>query len=245
MFWTSAMKLVGAAAVSAGASGTVAATIVIRSSGPSAATYPTGRSLPETQMVSLKIGDTLVVLDAKGTRTLKGPGTYAIGARTGTPAGPTRLAALIGNSGARQVRTGAVRGATGTATPRMSSLWSIDTSRSGTICLRDANRAMLWRAAAAEPLELKLSDANGKSVALSFAAGQATRTWPMPDMPIGGGGAYRISGPGLSKPTELRIALISSPSDAADEIAAALIAKGCLVQLDALAEAGKSVVNEG
>ena len=247
MSWTRAFKVSSKIAASAAAIGAASAvlagTIVIRSSGPSAKAYPVGKSLSEGQRVALKAGDTLVLLDAKGTRTLSGAGSFNIGTTARGAAAPTAFAALIGNSGTRQVRTGAVRGSN-IGPARVASLWYIDTSKSGTVCLKDMTRATLWRGDMTSPVVMTLTH-DGKSVPLAFSTGQAVKTWPVAEIPLTAGGEYRISGPGLSVPTTLRVAAFTSTSDAPDDVASALIGKGCSAQLDALVEAGKTMVTAG
>jgi hypothetical protein len=222
------------------ASVALAGTIVIRSSGPSAKTFPAGKPLSDGQKIVLKSGDMLVVLDSRGTRTLSGAGSFTVGASASGTAAPSTFAALIGNPGTRQVRTGAVRG-TNTAQPRVASLWYLDTAKSGTVCLRDLSRATLWRASMTLPVTYTLTRvSDGKSVPVAFSAGQAVRSWPVADMPLVADADYRIAGPGLEKPTALRVTQIAGTTDAADEVAATLIGKGCTGQLDTLVEAGKA-----
>ena len=247
MSWTRALKSSGKLAVSAFAltvaTATLAGTIVIRSSGPSAKAYPVGKSLSDGQRVALKAGDTLVLLDAKGTRTLSGVGNFDIASTARGAAAPSAFAALIGNSGTRQVRTGAVRGSN-IGPARVASLWYIDTSKSGAVCLKDTTRATLWRADMASPVVMTLTH-EGKSVPLAFSTGQAVKTWPVAEIPLITGGEYRISGPGLAAPTTFRVLAFTSISDAPDEVARGLIGKGCSAQLDALAEAGKTMASTG
>jgi len=241
--WTDALKITATAIALAATSAALAGTIVIRSSGPSAKAFPVGKSLQDGQRVALKAGDTLVLLDAKGTRTLSGAGSFDIGGNAGGVATASAFTALIGNSGTRQVRTGAVRG-TATGPTRVASLWYIDTSKSGVVCLKDMTRATLWRADMSSPTTMTLTY-NGKSVPLTFSTGQAVKTWPVADVPLTEGSEYRISGPGLSTPTTIRLASFPTSSDAPDEVAQRLIGQGCTVQLDALVEAGKAMGNSG
>ena len=243
MSWTDAFKLTVSGLVLGTAAAALAGTIVIRSSGPSAKAYPTGKPLAEGQRVTLKNGDTLVLLDGRGTRTLTGAGSFDVGAAASGPATASAFAALIGNAGTRQVRTGAVRG-NGTGRPRVASLWHIDTSKSGTVCLNDMNRATFWRPDMTTATVLTLAHL-GKSVPIAFAEGQAMRSWPMADMPLKAGGEYRISGPGMATPVIIKIASLASAGMAPDEVATALIGQGCNAQLDVLVEAGKPIAGTG
>ena len=243
MSWTNALKISAAAIALTATSAAVAGTIVIRSSGPSAKAFPVGKSLSDGSRVALKAGDTLVLLDAKGTRTLAGAGNFDIGSNGRGVATASAFTALIGNSGTRQVRTGAVRG-TNIGPARVASLWYIDTSKSGTVCLKDMTRATLWRADMSNPVTMTLTY-NGKSVPLAFSTGQAVKTWPVAEVPLTVGGEYRISGPGQATPTTISIAPFTASGDAADDVARGLIGQGCTAQLDALVEAGKATGNSG
>ena len=51
--------------------------LIVRSAGPSAKSYPPGRSLPENARITLAMGDTLTLLGSAGTLTLRGPGKFA------------------------------------------------------------------------------------------------------------------------------------------------------------------------
>ena len=229
-----------AAALALSAAGTaLAGTVVVRSTGPSARDYPPGKSISAARD-TLKAGDTIVLLDGKGTRTLSGPGSFALNAaQSASTPPPSALMALIQNAGSRQVRTGAVRG-TGNAQPRSPSLWYVDTAKSGTMCVTDTSRAMLWRKGSDMPVMLTLARvSDGKKMPISFAAGQAVRAWPVNDLTITENTEYRVSGAGLAKPTSIRFAVIT-PSDTVDGLAQTLIAKGCTAQVDLLVETANS-----
>ena len=58
----------------------VAAPLVVRSTGPSAKTYPVGKPIAENAKIVLKAGDTLMLLDGSSTRTISGPGTFSASA---------------------------------------------------------------------------------------------------------------------------------------------------------------------
>src|SRR5262245_7287326 len=66
------------------AGGAAAQTIVVSSSGPSARTYPAGKTLAAGSRIVLAAGDTLTVLDSRGTRVLRGPLTLAAEAAAAT-----------------------------------------------------------------------------------------------------------------------------------------------------------------
>ena len=53
--------------------------VVVSSSGPSAGTFPVGRTISNDERIVLRAGDTLTVLDGNATRVLRGAGTYSLG----------------------------------------------------------------------------------------------------------------------------------------------------------------------
>ena len=223
------------AALSAGliATGAVAGTIVVRASGPSAALYPAGKAITAAS-VTLKPGDTLVVLDAKGTRTISGPGVRLVAGSSAAVA-PSALGALIRSSGARQVRTGAVRGALGGPT-KSPNLWYVDSTRGGSMCIADAATTSVWRPDMTAPASYAITG-GGKSAPLDFAPGQSVRPWPA-QLPLIAGARYRVAAP-TGAPVEIVIKSVVNFGDAPDSIGAALIANGCTRQLDQLVEAGQ------
>ncbi len=236
MSWTKGARVLLFAIGMATASSALAGTIVIRASGPSARSYPPGRSLADGQKIALRAGDTMTLLDTRGTRTLSGPGSFDVGASARAAAAPSALAALIGNAGARQARTGAVRGGEG-GPMKPTSLWYIDVAHGGTVCVKDLTRATLWRGDMATPATLTIAQ-GGQSVPVAFAAGQALRAWPAA-LPLATATDYRLSLGVAARATSVRLVMLDTKSDAPEDVAAALLARGCQAQLDLLVEAGK------
>ncbi len=236
MFWTKTALALSATTLSLiGATAALAETIVVRSNGPSAKNYPPGKPLPDKTLVALKAGDSVTILDGQGTRILKGPGNFSTTASSA--AAGSSFGQLLRNTGARQARTGAVRGSGSTGPVRSPNLWFVDVSKSGTICLADMSAVSLWRSSAtnAQPLSLtRISD--GKSVAIDFRAGQSVRAWPVADLPAVDGSQFRLSGPGMAAPATIKIAALGPNPQGLDGTASALIRKGCNAQLDLLIE---------
>jgi hypothetical protein len=215
------------------ATGAMAGTIVVRATGPSAALYKPGTAITATS-VTLKPGDTLVLLDAKGTRTLSGAGAHSLASGSAAVA-PSALGALIRSSGARQVRTGAVRGGL-TGPAKSPNLWYVDASRGGTVCVAETG-TNVWRPDMTSAAAYSIWS-GGKSVPLDFAAGQSVRAWPA-ELPLTVGAKYKIAAPN-GAPVEIIVQPVGMPGESADAVGATLIAKGCTRQLDQLVEAGQS-----
>ena len=95
------------AALIVGTAQAAAAVLVVRSSGPSAKIYKTGKALPDNSKITLKANDTVTLLDSRGTRTLRGPGTFDVSASAG---GSTSAIAALSGSNARRRTVGASRG---------------------------------------------------------------------------------------------------------------------------------------
>lgn len=235
--WIDNASKLAALAVGMIATGALAGTIVVRANGPSAALYPAGKAITAAA-ITLKPGDTLVLLDAKGTRTLSGAGVHSIAGGTAAVA-PSALGALIRSSGARQVRTGAVRGAL-TGPAKSPNLWYVDATRGGSMCIADPATTSVWRPDMTMAASYSIAS-GGKSVPLDFAAGQSVRPWPA-QLPLTAGARYRLAAP-TGAPVEIVVQPIGMPGDSADAIGAALIAKGCTRQLDQLVEAGQTAPN--
>ena len=208
-------------ACSLGLGGTaMAQTIVVSASGPAARTYPAGKSLAAGSRIVLAAGDTLTLLDSRGTRVLRGPLTTSATA-SATTTNPS-FAALVATQNRRRARTGAIRGAGESAKP--SNLWQVNVASEGTVCVADPAAVQLWRPDMQQAATVSVA---GSSVA--FPVGQNTAAWPA-SLPIAEGRSYVISGGGLARPTQVRFALLgTAPRDPAGTYAA-LDAKGCEAQ---------------
>jgi len=197
-----------------------AAVLVVRSSGPSAAAYPPGKALPDNHVLKLKASDTVVLLDSRGTRTLSGPGDFGVSAGA-APAAATRTA----GTSARRVRLGAVRGA-GTR-----SVWQADLGRSGNVCIANPSELTLYRPEAAAPVDLVLTDSDGKTANVHFDANQSEASWPSA-LEVKSG--KRVNVTGLSQPATLTLRVLSPVPSGLEGMAQSLIRADCQAQLDVL-----------
>lgn len=226
--------LVMAAILLAGTSAAAADILVVRSTGPSAKAYPPGKSLAADARITLKANDTLVLLDGKGTRTLRGPGTF-------TPSGPARasqtsaLAALTSGSQPRRARIGAVR-SVGIGEPRAPTIWHVDVSKSGTLCIVDPANVMLWRSDATKPVAMTITRTdNGATQELDWQAGQAVAAWPS-GLTIDTGADYKLSWAGASTPTTIHFKTLGAAPGGLEDVASSFIQNGCQDQLNLLIE---------
>ena len=152
--------------------------LIVRSSGPSAASYPPGRSLPDNARLTLRAGDAVIVLGAGGTRSFRGPGVFSPSAAL-QAGGPTQVAA-----NGQRARIGAVRGAG--IVPHSPTIWHVDVTQSGDFCLASTSHVMLWRPDSSVPATFTITGPNGAPHAVRWPAGQATLAWPA-TVPIANG----------------------------------------------------------
>jgi hypothetical protein len=232
--WTKAFALPLVAALGLSISGAaLAETIVVKSAGPSARAWPPGKSIPDNSKLSLKEGDSITILDGRGTRVLKGPGTFATSASTATGSSFT---SLLKNTGTRVGRTGAVRGVGGSAEAKPSNVWLVDATKSGTVCVTSGDGVSVWMPASASGSTLTFTRvSDGKSATVTMGALQATKAWPV-DLPVANGEQYRVSWAGLATPVTLKIAMLGPNPQGLEDTAAAFIKAGCNAQLDLLVE---------
>lgn len=221
-------------AVLLGATTAFAETIVVRSNGPSAKSYPPGMSLSGKSKIALQAGDSLTILDERGTSVLKGPGSFKVTATTAT--GST-FGQFLRNTGGRQARTGATRSLEGSGKVLSPNIWFVDVSKAGNICLADTAAATIWRPDATNAGSITLtSQGDGKSTTVQFAAGQSARGWPTTSVPLTNGGQYKFSGTGTASSGAVTVRSLGEAPPRLDNMAALLIKNGCTAQIDLLVE---------
>jgi hypothetical protein len=236
--WTrKALSISIMALATAGLTAVVAETIVVRSTGPSAGAYPPGKSIPANGKLALKAGDQLVILDARGTRALKGPGSFDLSAGASSGAASSTFSALLRNTGTRQVRTGAVRGAGGDKPVHSPNLWFVDVAKAGNVCVSDPQTLSLWRASMASASGLTITRvSDGKSASLSFATGQTVKAWPVADLPVTDGAQFKLAAQGAASPKLVKFVIVGPSSQAVETTVSALIRNNCAAQLDLVVE---------
>lgn len=207
--------------------------VVVKSTGPSATRYPVGTKLDDTATITLKAGDAVTVLTAEGTRVIKGGGTFRVGDRPQVAS--DRFASLTRKRAATRVRTGAVRGDTDDVVTNPS-LWYVDVTRSGTICLYDLATVRLWRPGTAGTSTYRIAGYDGTAQAeVTFDDTVTIAALDPARLPIAEGDHYMITGPDGSTSADINFVLLAEDYEQPDGLAEALIAKGCNVQLEALA----------
>jgi hypothetical protein len=239
----STKRLIAAAITVAGVAlvpAAVSAGIVVAVSGPSAGSFPVGKKIGDSERIVLRAGDTLTVLDGNGTRVLRGAGTFSLEQRTGTSQRST-FAVLTERRSAQRVRTGAVRG---DEPLRPSSLWYVDVSHPGTVCLAGTDRVRLWRPATEGDATYSLrAGVGGASHSVTFADGDTLAPWDTSVFPIADGASFALSGPAGAAGGTLTFAVLAAAAEEPEALAQQLIEKGCTQQLELLSTA--TLIAEG
>ena len=212
---------IGTAVIALAVSSTSIATVlVVRAAGPSSKVYPPGKALPESAKIQLQPGDTVMLLNTNGARTLRGPGTFAVAAGD------------LSSVSNRRARVSAMRSSD---IPLNPSPWNLDVTQSGKLCVANPSKLMLWRPQKEEPIRLTIRG-GGSEQTIDWPAGQDTIAWPQ-SLPVAGGAEYQLSQP--ENGDTARVTFITLAGDPGDNVrtAQSLIANGCDNQLDVLVEA--------
>jgi hypothetical protein len=209
-----------AAAILAAPAALFATPLVVRSQGPSAKTFPPGRTVGENVPLVLKAGDVVTVLAPSGARTLRGPGTFKVAGGSAPAFNP-------------RSRFGAMRGA---EVPPAPGLWDVDVSKGGNVCLADASQVVLWRPASSAEATLQVMPSAGAGQDVAWAAGRLVQRWPQ-QLPIADGAQYSVKWAGEAQARQLRFKTLAAASDDPTALAKAFIDNGCEAQLDVLLRA--------
>ena len=227
--------LAGALVAGLGAGAAFAAPAVIVKS--SASEYPVGSKIDDADTITLEAGDSVTVLTNKGTRTMKGPGTFEVGAKP--KSNRARFANLTRKRAASRSATGAVRGGPETTErPLSPNLYYVDVERSGTICLYDMGAVRLWRPFNAGIETYKVLDpATETTIDVTFDDGESVAPLDPALITLAEGTTYTVTGPGDgAEPATINFVSLDEDFAGADALASALVDKGCMVQVELMGE---------
>jgi hypothetical protein len=207
-----------AAAIAFSSTAALANVVIVKSLGPSSKAYPPGKTLPDSAKITLQGGDVLTLLGPSTAKILRGPGNF-----------DAKQVALASNS--QRGRFGALRASEVAHNP---SIWDIDVSHSGKVCVADTSKLQLWRADSEAEMTVEVRSPDGKKQELSWAAGKALAPWPA-TVPVRAG-SYQVEWPSTGEKSNLDFVQVKSPP--ADMLGAAkvLIENGCQKQLDLLVD---------
>lgn len=211
-----------AAALAFGSTAAMASVVVVKSLGPSAKAYPPGRTLSESAKITLQGGDVVTLLGPGSAKTLRGPGNF-----------DARQVAMASTS--RRGRFGALRASEVAKNP---SIWDIDVSQSGKVCVSTKDKLQVWRPVSDEAVTVQILKPDGSVAPLTWASGSAIAEWPT-GLAIKSGEKYQVAWPASGDKSSLEFVAVDAPADMVGT-AQVLIANGCNNQLDLLvAGAGK------
>ena len=222
---TGLLKIGTAALALAVSSASVATVLVVRATGPSAKIYPPGKALPDSAKVKLQPGDSVMLLNTSGAKTLRGPGTFAV--------------AASGDGGAtanRRARTSAMRSGD---VPLNPDPWNLDITQSGKLCVANASKLTLWRPQKDSAMQLTIKGGGGEQT-LEWPAGTDTMAWPS-SLPVTSGAEYQLSQPNGGDTARVTFVTLANPPAGTVGTAQSLIANGCDNQLDVLVESSPNV----
>lgn len=210
--WTAA-ALIGLVSTTA-----LANVVVVRSLGPSAKAYPPGKTLPAAAKITLQGGDVVTILGPGTAQTLRGPGSF-----------DTTQVSIDAAAGQRG-RFGALRTAEVAHSP---SVWDIDITQSGKVCIADAKKLQLWRPESDSDESIEIKSSDGSAQRLSWAHGKALTAWPAA-LPVKTGVQYEIAS--SVRPDKSSLEIVTLSAVPTDKVATAqeLIKNGCQNQLDLL-----------
>jgi len=218
-------RIATAIVVLAASTASLATVLVVRAAGPSAKVYPPGKALPESAKIQLQSGDSVMLLNTSGARTLRGPGTFAV-ASSGEN---------LADAANRRARFSAMRSA---AVPLNPSPWNLDITQSGKICIANPAKLTLWRPEKEDSIKLTISG-GGTEQTLDWPAGKDTMAWPA-SLPVSSGVEYQLSQPDTGDMARVTFVTLANPPVDTVSTAQSLIANGCESQLDVLVDGAPS-----
>jgi hypothetical protein len=208
--------------------------VVVKSS---AGKYPVGSKVDDADTITLEGGDNVTVLTKKGTRTMRGPGTFTVG--DSPKSNRARFVNLTRTRAASRTATGAVRSAAVETVERPTSpnLYYVDVAKSGTMCLYDTDEVRFWRPFNEGIETYKVTNpATEVTVDVTFDDGESVAPLDPALLAIAEGASYTITGPEEGELVTITFATLGQQYSAADELAAALVDKGCMEQVALMGE---------
>jgi hypothetical protein len=206
--------------------------------------YRVGTKVNESDEITLDEGDVVTVLTKKGSRTMRGPGTFVVGANPRSIR--ARFANLTRERAANDTVTGAVRGANpgddAQDRPRRPNIYFVDVAREGPVCLRSLDEVTLWRQDASEAETYSLSETpvgEGEqvlSISVPFAQRVSSVKVAGERFGVRDQGVYTITGSQSGTVTSITVIDLGADMTRPDELADLLYQNGCMAQFELLAE---------
>lgn len=210
--------------------------------------YPVGSKIDDDATITLKDGDRVSVLTTRGSRTMRGPGAFLVGADP--KSNRNRFANLKRKGAALKSGTGGLRspsGAVSKARPQSPKVFYADVARSGRLCLVDTRDVSFWRPFDDLAATYLLSGPGlDLPVPITFDAGFSLvppDSAPQTSAPITlmGDGTYTIVGGPAGDGPAMTIATVTIVDlgqnyERADLLAQALVENDCMAQFEVMSE---------
>ncbi|MEO0590354.1 MAG: hypothetical protein AAFY81_08815 [Pseudomonadota bacterium] len=227
------VALAGALLVGAGSAALAEPAVVVKSS---ASEFPVGSKVEDTDTITLENGESVTVLTNKGSRTMKGPGTFEVGAKP--KSNRARFANFTRKRAASRSATGAVRAASeGVARPVNPNAYYVDVERSGAVCLYDLEAVRLWRPYNDGIQTYQVFDPQTEdSIDVTFDDGDSVAPLDPALLTLTEGIEYTVTGPEGASEAKVSFVSMTEEYKQPDRFADALVERGCMVQLETLAE---------
>ncbi|NQX94541.1 MAG: hypothetical protein HRT64_06425 [Erythrobacter sp.] len=204
--------------------------------------YPVGSKIDDEATITLGSGDTLSVFTRRGSRSMRGPGTFVVGANP--KSNRSRFTNLKRRRASTRSEAGAVRGSAPVGSERVArpNLFSVDVERSGRVCLSGTQDVVLWRGSTGQAATYLV---NGPGLTAPVAVGfdSQTETAPPEEQPLAltGGVTYTIIGGQAGESptlTTASVTIIDLGQDyaRADQLAQAFVDNGCMAQFEIMGD---------
>lgn len=208
-----------AGAIALSSTAAAASVVVVRSLGPSAKSYPPGKTLPESAKITLQGGDVVTVLGPSSAQTLRGPGNF------------NTSKVSLASASAKRGRFGALRTGEIAKNP---SVWDIDATQSGKVCVSSGGKVKLWRPDSASEATVNVRNSGGAVQSLKWSAGSPSVDWPAA-MPLADGD-YQIEWVDTGEKADVSLVKVATSPDDLVGAAQLLIQNGCENQLNVLVD---------
>ena len=227
------LGIAGAVLLGAGSAALAAPAVVVKSS---ASEFPVGSKVDDADTITLESGESVTVLTSKGSRTMKGPGTFEVGAKP--KSNRARFANFTRKQAASRSGTGAVRGANDdVARPVNPNVYYVDVERAGAVCLYDLDAVRLWRPYNDGIQTYQVFDPQTEnSIDVTFDDGDSVAPLDPALLKLTEGVEYTITGPEGASEESVSFVKLTQDYAPANVFADALLERGCTVQVEVLAD---------
>lgn len=205
--------------------------------------YKVGSKIDDQDTITLATGDKVSVLTTKGSRTMKGPGTFVVGANP--KSNRSRFTNLKRRGASTRTDPGAVRSALtadSSGRPLSPKVFYVDVTRSGRMCLSSVQDVSLWRPYDDQSANYLVNGPDLEApVSVFFGERKSVAPPQEQTLALSGGATYTIVGGQAGEGPAVTIASVTivdlgQDYARADQLADALFENGCMAQFEILRE---------